>query len=294
MNLSDIRTRLSDVYGSDLSSDQPFLNRVINDAYMKLCSMCDWWWLENEWIARFEAYVKSITVSATEGSASLTASSSLDSAYEGGFLWSGEHLYRMDSVSGTSITIDADWIEDSGSYSVTVWNDTLTLPSNCDRVVEVLCRNAPNRKPLRMVDLSDIELYGPNVSKHKRKIADRFAIYKRSTTLKIRIFPPPYELAEYVVRYRVIPSELSNDSDVPLLPEKYHRMLCELAIADLLTIEREDADLIAVWQEKARMGMSRMIAEQHQRGAKANLSMPSNLLPTDVCWFRLQNTEGGV
>ena len=236
MNLSDIRTRLQDVYGSSLSSEEAFLDRIINDAYMKLCAMSDWWWLEDEWIARFEAHVKDITVTATQNSSSLTSSSTLEAAYDEGFLWSGEHLYRINSISQTTITIDAQWIESSGSYEVTVWNDMITLPTDCDRVVEVLCRNAPKYRPLRMVDLGDIELYGPNVSKHKRKIADRFAVFKevgRDTGLRMRIFPPPYELAEYVLRYRVNPSELSTDTDVPLLPEKYHRTLCVLAIADL-------------------------------------------------------------
>ena len=297
MNLGEIRTRLTDVYGSTLSSEEDFLNRIINDAYMKLCVLSDWWWLEDEWAARFSAYVTDISVTATKGSGSVTSSTTLDSAYDEGWLWTGEHLYRINSISGTTISLDAEWIEDSGSYTVTVWNDMLDLPSDCDRVVEILCRNAPNRKPLRQVDIADIEAFGPNVSRYRKEIADRFAIFKelgRTTSQRIRIFPPPSEVAEYGIRYRILPSELTSDSSEPIMPSKYHRMLCELAIADLLTIEREDPDLIAVWQNKASLGMSRMMAEQHQRGGKANLVVGGRLTTTNETFFRLINTDGGV
>jgi len=55
MQLSEIRQRLSDLYGSSRYEDVAFLNRCINDAYRKLCHFGNWWWLQDVTSLTFQA-----------------------------------------------------------------------------------------------------------------------------------------------------------------------------------------------------------------------------------------------
>ncbi len=270
MNLGDYRTRLQDFYGTQLSTDTDFLNRVINDSYMELASLADWWWLETSEILRFEGVVTAIALTATKGTADLVPATAMDTVYQHGWLATGDHTYRIDTSTGTALTIDADWIEDSGTYTAYVWNDMVTLSSDCDRPIALLCRNDPNHIPVRLVDSLEIEAIGPDLSNHEREFAYMYSVLRDpphfSSNMVLRIYPPPDEVVEYVFRYKQVPDTMANDTARTLIPDKHERCLVQFAMLKLARIVREDPDIINSLEIEYQRAYLRMVRDQSRNG----------------------------
>ena len=303
MQLSEIRTRLSDVYGSTLTSDTSFYDRIINDAYRKLCALQDWWWLETYEVLRFNAPMATAhDFLCTAGVAVMSASGTcmISTAYNYGWCFTGNNTYRVTSVNAaaSTVTIDALFLEDSSAYSLTFWNDTLTLPSAFDHVVQIAPRKDPNYRPLRQVDLEHIEQMGPNLEGYEDSIGVCYAIFRESSIdidqARIRIFPPPYETAEYAMRYIQNPSVLSADADSPLLPTKFHSVLVDMARLELLKATGAPDDETASWETEIAKGVNQIVRDQHRKGNKLMQfgrwgAQHGNVLP-----FRMTNYTVGT
>ena len=277
MTLAEIITRLQDVYGNTLSSSDAYYGRVVNDAYFKICALTEWWWLEKDQVIVANAPATSFVASATIASTAMIISGSIATTY-GANTWIGapERVYRATSISGSAtvtLTLDSPWIETTNTaVAVDLWGDTFTLPTDFDTVVSVASRSDDNYKPLTQVTLADIETYGSNVFDWASEVADRFCVYPNpdgtasSKTQLIRIFPPPDETTEYLLRYRMCPATLSAAADVPFLPERYHPILVDYAKLELYKNEGEDSDRIQFAEQEASKGMAMLIRQNSQRG----------------------------
>lgn len=270
MNLADYRTRLQDFYGTQLSTDDAFLNRVINDSYMELAAVADWWWLETSEILRFNAVVTAITVTATKGTADLVAATSVDTSYQYGWLSTGDYTYRLESATGTALTLDANWIADSGTATAYIWNDMIELASDCDRPLALLCRNDPNHVPVRLVDRMQIEMIGPDLSSHENEFASMYSVFRdppyHSAAMVLRIYPPPEETVEYWFQYKQVPSTMANDTARTLIPDKHEGCLVQFAMLKLARIVREDSDIINSLEIDYQRAYMRMVKDQNRQG----------------------------
>lgn len=296
MNLADYRTRLQDFYGTQLSTDEDFLNRVINDSYMELASLADWWWLETSEVLRFDAAMTAITLTATKGTADLVPATAMDTAYQHGWLATGDHTYRITTATGTALSIDANWIEDSGTYTAYIWNDMTTLSSDCDRPIALLCRNDPNHAPVKLVDALEIESIGPDLSGHQTEFAYMYSIFldpaHHSTDMVLRIYPPPEETVEYVFRYKRVPQEMANNTATTLVPLKHEKCLVQFAMLKLARIVREDPDVIQSLEVEYQRAYMRMIRDQGRHGRVQKRAGRRALFMTPRRGEILMNIEG--
>jgi hypothetical protein len=275
VTLSEIITRLQDTYGNTISSSDTYYTRIINDSYAKLCGLSEWWWLEKDYVITANQPVETFTGTATVGSTTITASSAISTVY-GARAWveAPERVFRVESASaGTYFTIDSKWIETTATdVSFSIWGDTYVLPTDFDSAITISCRADPNHKPLRQVDLEDIEAFGPFISDKASEFADRFAIYPNpdstatSKTFVARLFPPQDETSEYLLRYRMCPATLSAAAEVPFLPEKFHFVLVDMARLQLYKNEGEDADRIQMAESDVSNGVAMLMRQNTIRG----------------------------
>lgn len=306
MQLSEIRTRLQDIYGNTLGSNDDYYNRVINDAYHKLCAMGDWWFLEKDWVLTVNTPVTSYTpVTATLGSPTVVPSAGISFATVYGILdWvkAADRTYQINAaVTATALILDSNWLDATNTAAtISVWGDIFTLPTDCAYVRQVSCRGDPNHKPLQQVNLGDIEAYGPDVSDYGYEFGNRYAVFRdpdqnstASQVLKLRIFPPPDETTEYLVRYRIEPQDLSADTDVPFIPPQYHQCLVDAARLELLKIEGEDADRIQAWEQELARSVRRLFNEQAKRGKiLRRFGRRGYVSDAPAVRFKMKNVEG--
>jgi hypothetical protein len=304
VNLADIRLRLQDFYGSTISDDDAFYNRVINDAYLELAGLADWWWLETSELLRFTAANTAVSVAANTGTAELVLDpGAVATAYKFGWLSTGGQTYRVDDVtaSGTGVTLtaDANFIEGSATYTCNIWNDTLTLNSQLDRPVGMWPRNDPNRKGLQHVQPEQIYAFGPDVSSYATEHADRFCILKEpayaSTDTRLRIFPPPSEVAEYRFDYLQVPTAMANDTASHLIPQKHEVGLVAFAMLKLAKIDRDNPDLVMNFDVDYQRALARMIRDHERRGGIMTRVKRRGIESVGRMDFRLTNvTAGGI
>jgi len=303
MQLSEIRQRLIDVYGNTLTSESTFYNRIINDAYSKLCAMGSWWWLETSTVLNFQATIASAHyVTAVEGASTVIASAAgdmLSDDYLYGWMYTGEHTYRIRSINSASLTmtLDGEWLEVSSVYSVDAWNDQQLLPSAFDAVVSVVPMNDPNRRPLRQVDPEVIAANGPDMSGLEEETAREFAVYRDAAIsgdkFFIRIFPPPQEECEYVIKYRRTPVALSSDTDVPLLPEKFHSAIVDMARLELATVAGLSGNEVLSMERQAMRGMAMIMRDQLRHGNKLRRFGTSGIVNFKELPVKLTNYTAG-
>ena len=302
--LSDIRTRLQDLYGNTLSSEDTFYNRIINDAYHKLCALAEWWWLEDYTILRFDAPVTAENFDCTLGTAEIVSSAAGDAVsanYANGWCFTGEHTYRVLSMDATAhtqtITLDANFIEASTVYACQFWNDTITLPTAFDHAVQLAPRKDPNHKPLRHVDLAEIEKYGPDLSSQEVEIAQTYSVYKEATIdadqFRLRIFPPPDETAEYALRFIQTPIDLANDTATSAVPLKHESVICDMARLELMKVTGAAGDEIQTWEGEALKGLQRMFSDQHKRGNVQKTFGRRGTKATDFIPYKMVNFTAG-
>ncbi|MEA1909933.1 MAG: hypothetical protein U9M89_02850 [Patescibacteria group bacterium] len=272
MNLSELRTRMGDLYGPVATSEESYYNRVINDSYQELASITRWWWLETQYVFTTLGYAQEIEVDATDDSDTLTpaVSATMTTDYDGGWLKTGEHTYRIIDASDSNgdIELDADWIEDTDSDATAyIWNDIFNMPTDFDDVISVSPRSNPDRRLLRQVAPEVIDALGPDVYSSAVEHASSFCVFReadKSTVSKIRINPPPSEEIDYIVKYIAFPATLSNDTDSPLLPTKHHGVLASMAKLRLVKERREDADVVQNYEIEAQRGLQRLWREQNR------------------------------
>jgi hypothetical protein len=304
MNLSDIRTALQDLYGNTLSSEDDFYTRIVNRAYQKLCSHTSWWWLEGHTIITADQVLTAYTgAAATQGDTKFTKSGVSSVFGEHTWMWVSSpvtRLYRITSISGNDLNIDSNVVDDETDYTINLWGDTYSLPADCESVLQVTSRDDPNILPLREVDIGEIDRYGPDVTDLARQFADRYAVvvdHSSSATahgLLIRLFPPQDEVQEYQVIYRKDPADLSADADIPMVPQRHHPLLVDMAKLELLKNEGEDSDRIGAYEVEVAKGMASIMREQRLRGQKLRRFGRSGLSAQRVIPFTLKNTEGNA
>lgn len=276
MNLQAIRTRLEDLYGPTNTSELEYYDRLINDVYNELCSITTWWWLEREVVITTTGYAKSSTVSATNGSSVLTPDSSgewLDD-YEQGWVSDGSRVYRILDSSNSigDIKLDSDWIGDTDTEaSVNFWRDIFQLPTDFSDLVSVLPRSYPGKKPLQVVSPHQIDAETPQIYHQATEHAIKCCVYRetdKDVYYHLRIYPPPDQEVEYVVRYICLPSDLSSSDDEALIPSRYHNVISDMAKLKLLKDRREDPDVIQNAEIEAQKGLSRLWKAQKRSKAQ--------------------------
>jgi len=261
MQLSEIRQRLIDFYGNTFSEDTEFYNRVINDVYQEVCSLADWYWLKKRESKRLEGIVKDVTVTLTDGSTAVTLSSAPSTVYRYGWLAvpstadekGRERVYRLVELSGDAGTLDQKFIGTSGSYEVTIWNDWIYLTGDVRILSCWAVRSVDLKQELSEVSLDWWTERPANVHDYARRAPLRYAVTvdrdrHSGATTWIRFWPPLNEVVEVEYEYRLEPTDLSQDSDEPYIPKRYHGVLVAGGIMRLAKIAREDPDVVAQWQ----------------------------------------------
>jgi hypothetical protein len=228
--------------------------------------------LEKDTIITTGAYAREVQVDAIDGSASLSPESSslFDDDYDYGWLSDGDRIFRILNANNSlgEVQLDSEWIGSSEeSANVYIWQDSYDLPTDFSEIIAVIPRALPGKKPLRQVPLENIDAETVEIYRKKCETAYKYCIFRetdKTTRYRLRIFPPPDREVEYVVKYYALPIDLDSSDSEPLLPEKHHTTLSDLARLRLVKERREDVDVIQNCEIEAQKGLVRLWKDQHR------------------------------
>ena len=226
-------------------SDQATLaKRWLNMGYRDLWNAYDWPWAREREIVQTvidkTAGTVDVGVSGTTVTGTSTAFASDD---VGKFIQfsSSDNWYKITAVASTvSLTLEAAYVGtsalDDGTY--TIRKVFYALSSSVERILDM--RQAETPALMVPIHFRDFDLLRPDPTSTGKGRAYAVWGIDSSGNILFQIFPHADAAYNLEVRYKKKLTELSSDSDEPLIPTKWHHLLVEAGLARGLEYVRTD------------------------------------------------------
>lgn len=220
----------------DLTQDSAIVGSWANAAYQHVSGLFNWPWLIKTGTFQTVADIATGTASINAGSAALTFSSpptgSVANDYWIQFSTTSDwYPISAHTASSPSATLSVPYVGTS-NYTAGTYNLRkifYSMPSDLDRIDEL--RQAITKQKIEFIDIRSFH----------RIIADPTAIYTpvyysligldSSKNWRIGLFPTPNAVINIQMLYYQKITELSSDTDTPLIPDKWHNVLVWGALA---------------------------------------------------------------
>lgn len=231
MQFSVLQSRVAGETGLDTTTDATAIKAWINAAYKRVLGSFRWPWLLKHSTLQTVADITTGTVAINAASTSLTFSSapavSVANQYMIQFPATSDDWYLISAHTAgqTGATLANAFIGTSNiSGASYICRKVLySLPSDCDGLVDI--RQAITDIRLTAVDIRTFDRYLPDPTSTAEPAVFAMAGLDSSKNWQITLFPIPSSVMNLQVRYHQLPSDMSSDSDTPLLPEKFHDVL---------------------------------------------------------------------
>lgn len=291
-----------------LPQDLIDLKSYINAAYFDCYAPVDGTrakWPEQYWSGILKAPVE-VTLTLTNGSRAVTGHT-FEEKYAGSFVKIGDKFLRYAKpTSGPAYALMQEWDGDSGSYSATVYHNAIALPWHVIELAgvpnipgvgllgpmpspddELLLRTEPafdfrpvdGREPFSMgrnnfrqsayFDVGDPRYYHVD----QASVDQTFSI-----TSRLHVYPLPQNVFTVEMRANIVPTELTADADVPIIPaQAVDNILLPLAREKLAknTANRRytgpNVQLLVDEANRARMQLKGLRSTQRDMGNKVRL-----------------------
>jgi len=135
-----------------------------------------------------------------------------------------DEYYTLTYVSPTSLTIDSAYVGDTETAATySIFQDEFSLASDVEKIITIT--NPNRRKRIDYIDpLKFEELYLNSLVEGSPYIHTP-AGRDSSNYIKVQLYPIPDDVYVLPYRYRKQIADLSGDSDVSAIPNKYHELL---------------------------------------------------------------------
>ena len=194
----------------------------------------NWSFWETEGSLAFPAQYSTGTLSVTQGSPTVTGSSTVwTAAMVGRQIRIGTSQYTITArASDTSVTIDRNWATDSDSgLSYVIYQARYTLAADVDKIIGMWdTTNQYRIDTATPGTVNSRQVWNTSASQALWRCG---AIFGRdsSNSYYLYINPAPTDAADIVYWYHRIPDEVSGPANVPDIPYLYHRMLAQGVLA---------------------------------------------------------------
>lgn len=236
MQYSDLKQRVANETGMDLTTDGSIVGAWVNQAYQHISGIFNWPWLFQNTTIQTIADITTGTVSVTAGSTTITFSSapvnSVANDYMIQFATTQDWYFITSHTGGaTTAVINVPFVGTSnlvaGAY--TLRKVFYSLPSAVDRVIDI--RQSITKDKLMYIDPRSLDRIIPDVNISGTPLYYTMVGYDGSNNWRIGFLPTPNATVNLQVRYYIKITELVNDTDLPLLPPKWHNALVFGALA---------------------------------------------------------------
>lgn len=236
MNFTEIKTRVAQSAGIDLTQDDAIVGAWVNGAYQVISGLFNWPWLIKTGTIQTVPDIATGTIAINGRTTGLTFSSapavSVANDYWIQFPISADWYSFSSHIAGsTSATLSVPYvgISDISASAYNLRKIFYSMPSDLDRIDEM--RQAITKQKIDFIDVRTFH----------RIIADPTAIYTpvyyslvgmdSSNSWRVGFFPTPNDVINIQLLYYQKITELSSSTDQPLIPPKWHSVLVFAALA---------------------------------------------------------------
>lgn len=236
MTFLESRQRVAELLGlpqDDTSFDNKF-KEWINNRYRVLCGKRSWNWLIKDSVIQTVTEITTGTVNVTNGSTSITFSSGPVASVANWYIRFGdtENWYEIAShtAAATAATLSNSFIGTTDTVATyTLRKVYYSLPSDTGKVLDM--RETLSDRKIEYVPVRQLDRFVPD-----RTVTGHPAYYSiigmnSSKLFRVEFHPVPSDAQNISVRYYQVASEMSADSDTPLIPEAFHDVLVWDALA---------------------------------------------------------------
>ncbi len=237
MTFLQIRQRVAELMGlssADITPDanatmQDKLKAWVNNRYKILSAKRSWNWLVKDSIVQTTPDVTTGTVTATNGSTSLTFSSAIVPTDVQGYfiqLQDTTDWYELSSTSSTTTAeMDVPFLGiTSSTLTFTLRKFYYLLPADTGKILDVSQHRIWNTA-LKFISARILDQYLAYRQQSNRPRYYTIIGINSNRQYKMELFPYPNTAMNLNVRRYQVVTDMSADTDVPVIPEAYHEIL---------------------------------------------------------------------
>lgn len=230
MTFSDLKNRVANETGIDLTIDGEMVGEWVNSSYNHICGILNWPWLEKQAIVQTVADITTGTVDITSGATSLTFSSapavSVANQYMIQFPATSDDWYYISShtASSTSATLSVPFAGSTVTGAEYILRKVFySLPSDLDRLIDA--RQTVQKQKLGCVDVRTFDRYLPDPTATGVPLYYYMVGLDENQYWQIGLYPNPTSINNILIRYLMKPTAMSASTDTPLIPERFHDVI---------------------------------------------------------------------
>lgn len=232
MTFTNIQAMVAERLGLDLTvSDQATkVKRYINTFQQTLSAWMDWSWLEDRTVVEAVPDITTGTVTATTDSTTITFTSAPTASVTGYFIQTtdSDDWYKISAhtAAATTATLENQYTRTGGSgLTYTLRKVYYSLPSTVDRIVSV--RQFISPSTMTGVLTRSFDRAVPDIT--STGTPQWYYLWGQDTDKNwlFTPYPIPSERLLFEIRFYKKASDMSSDSDVSIVPVKWHQILVE-------------------------------------------------------------------
>jgi hypothetical protein len=237
MNFLELKTRVAEETGLDLSTDDTKIGEWVNQTYQFITGSFNWPWLVKQGAIQTSADITNLTASVNAGATAVTLSSgptySVSEYYMIRFDATSEDWYSITAhtAASTSLTINVPYVSSSNlvSGACTIRKIMYALPSDLDRIITV--RNQIDNTEVRPINVRTFDRIIPDPTSSGNPFHYQMLGLDSSNLWTLGFYPTPDAIINLQLRYYRKMTALSGASDTPLIPDKFQAAIVFGALA---------------------------------------------------------------
>lgn len=236
MTFLQIRQRVAELMGlssvdttpDDNATVEEKLKAWVNARYKVIAAKESWNWLIKDFILQTVADITTGTVEATNASTTITFSSGPTNSVTGYFIQFSDtddwYEISAHTAAATTATLSVPFLGTTSSTLTYILRKTYyALPSDTGKILNL--RQTRTKEPLRYVPIRQLDRMVPDRTRTGKPEWYTISGVDSDRLYKLEFYPVPNEAMNINGRYYEVVSDMSADSDIPVLPEAYHDIL---------------------------------------------------------------------
>ncbi len=240
------------------------VKQALNDVLEEICQAYNFSWLYGDGSFVTVAPYTTGTVTAIEGSTTITGTGVFTTAMVGRKFYCEDATYKISArVSNTEITLATVYAGAGGAgLTYKIYQDEYSLSSSVEDVLSMRQENWPQK--LTKKGIEEMDAYYPQRTSFGYPSIYSIVGYDSTGYIKVAVYPIPNQARNIYYRYKKRVTEMSADNDTPIIPLRYRWVLFKGAVS-IAAEYLEMGGMAEKFERGYRMGIAQLIQADEKK-----------------------------